>query len=123
MIDPWYRGNAPEYASHRLYFGATPARSVSGMFSFAPCRPRADAPQGFARPVIELPGVITDAHKQGYKLNPQASVAACAQLWEGVAEQVLRSGSLLGTSFDLPPRWPTDRARSASGPGAARSCR
>jgi hypothetical protein len=29
VIDPWYRGNVPEYASHRLYFGATPARPVS----------------------------------------------------------------------------------------------
>jgi hypothetical protein len=123
VLEPWYRGNVPEYASHRLYFGATPARPVNGMFSFAPCRLRADTPRGFARPVIELPGVITDHHKQSYKLNPQATIAACAELWEAVAEQVLRSGSLLATHFDLPQRWTTDQARSSSGAGAARSCR
>jgi hypothetical protein len=110
VLEPWYRGNVPDYAAHRLYFGATPERPVDGMFSFAPCRRRADAPQGFARPIIELPGVITDTHKQSYKLNPQASIGACVELWEAVAEQVLGSGSLLGTRFDLPPRWTTDHA-------------
>lgn len=123
VLEPWYRGNVPDYASHRLYFGATPERPVNGMFSFAPCRRRADAPQGFARPIIELLGVITDNHKQSYKLNPQASIGACAELWEAVAEQVLRSGSLLGTHFDLPHRWTTDQARSSSSEGAVRSCR
>ncbi|HEY7076362.1 MAG TPA: hypothetical protein VH418_13375, partial [Solirubrobacteraceae bacterium] len=69
-----------------------------------PCALRSERPRGFARPVIELPEAITNAHKQSFRLNPQASVADAATLWRAVVEQVLRAGLALGTRFAMPPR-------------------
>jgi len=104
VIEPWYFKPPLAYQSFRLYSGATPDAPVDGMFSFAPCALRSERPSGFARPVIELPEAITDNHKQSFRLNPQGSVADAARLWRAVAEQVLRTGLVLGTRFELPPR-------------------
>lgn len=103
VIGPWYHSPPFPYQSFRLYSGATPVDPVHGMFSFAPCALRAERPHGFARPVIELPEAITNAHKQSFRLNPQASIAAAATLWRSVVEQVLRAGLVLGTHFEMPP--------------------
>ena len=104
VIEPWYFKPPLAYQSFRLYSGATPDAPVDGMFSFAPCALRSERPSGFVRPVIELPEAITDNHKQSFRLNPQRSVADAARLWRAVAEQVLRTGLVLGTRFELPPR-------------------
>jgi len=104
VIDPWYFKPPLPYQSFRLYSGATPEAPIHGMFSFAPCALRSEAPAGFARPVIELPEAITDNHKQSFRLNPQRSVDDAARLWRSVTEQVLRTGLVLGTRFALPPR-------------------
>ena len=74
------------------------------MFSFVPCALRSERPRGFARPAIELPGAITNTHKQSFRLNPQASIANAATLWRSVVEQVRRARTRVGTHFDLPPR-------------------
>jgi hypothetical protein len=103
VLVPWYRGQLGIDQSNRLYFGATPEAAVDGMFSFVPCKPLQDAPHGFVRPTISLPGVITDNHKQSYKKNEQAELSAVRILWDRVVEQVHQQGLLLGTNLASPP--------------------
>jgi hypothetical protein len=90
--------------SWRLYFGATVDNPVDGMFSFFPCAPTNQRPQGFARPVIELPGVITQELRQGKRLNRGLHAAKVAEYWSCVRERVESSGLRLGVHADMPPR-------------------
>lgn len=74
--------------SYRLYAGARYSDPYHGMYSFFPCRPAADCPNGFARPRIASPRFITDTHKQGCRLNRQDSLDDARRLWEVVRDQV-----------------------------------
>lgn len=103
-LAPWYVDPDSAFRSHRLYEGATFDDRVAGMFSFFPALPAALAPRGFARPTIRLPGVITDRHSQGYRLNPQARAADAVPLWEGVVRQITEQGLMLGIGAALPPQ-------------------
>jgi hypothetical protein len=102
-LSPWYGNMVERDKSHRLYDGATVEAPVAGMFSFVPCLPAEDAPRGFARPTIRIPGVISDAQCQGFKKNEQASLSAVRDLWEQVRRQVTEQGLMLGTGAALPP--------------------
>jgi hypothetical protein len=86
----------------RLYFGATPADPVDGMFSFVPSAPADNAVPGFARPAIDLKGLITPELKMGAKLARDLSLGRIKAIWEEVARQVLERGLYLGTRFDVP---------------------
>ena len=87
----------------RLYIGATVEQPVDGMFSFFPCRPAQDGePNGFARPVLRRPGIVTDNLTQGQRMNPQPDAAAVRALWADVARQVLDQKLRLGVQADLP---------------------
>ncbi len=57
-LDPMYGWEKTR--GGRLYFGATPAEPVGGMFSFVPCLP-GSPPGGFARPPLDLPGLVDPA--------------------------------------------------------------
>ena len=72
----------------RLYFGATCDDAVEGMFSFVPCAPAAAIAGGFARPVIELAGVINPRNRQTPKLNRDTSLDNAVRWWGEVKQQV-----------------------------------
>lgn len=89
-------------ASERLYFGATYDYPVGGMFSFVPCLPAGSVSAGFARPTIELPGVINPDLSRKYKISHRHEPEGLVTLWEKVVDQVLRQGLLLGVEVSVP---------------------
>lgn len=98
-VDPMY-GWGEGKRTHRLYFGATPDASVDGMFSFVPCRPAVGALSGFARPAIELDGLINpNARMQARMLD--VSVERIPELWRRVVEAVLSEDLALATHLTL----------------------
>jgi hypothetical protein len=108
----WYQDDDVENAcapsgqnrSYRLYFGATVDHPVNGMFSFFPCAPAEMSPNGFARPVIENPAVITNNHKQKYRLNRGLSAYGIQQHWRELCRQVESAGLWLGVHAETPER-------------------
>jgi hypothetical protein len=101
-LEPWYGGSPPEGQSHRLYFGATPADRVGGMFSFFPCKAYEANGRGFARPEVHIPGLITPHLTQGKKIARDLSLTELGDLWEQVVRQVEEQGLSLGTYAELP---------------------
>ena len=110
-IAPWYSGAPPESQSHRLYFGATPENPVGGLFSFFPCLPTEAAPQGFARPAITLPNLITPHLTQGKKMTTIADDEHARELWSEVASQVEEQGLALAIEAKLPEKLGTLQAQ------------
>ncbi len=112
-IAPWYpdyvsspnSGPAceplPNILSYRLYNGAN-FNSVNGMYSFFPCLPYKENTQGFARPIIEIPNIITNNLQQGKRLNPQRNIQIVKEHWDSVVLQVLDQGLNLGVYTELP---------------------
>ena len=85
-----------------LYEGATKTRPIKEMFSFAPCLPVESGIPRFARPDIELPGIINPASTQtpaGAK-EPR-SLDETQATWGTIVEQVLDQDLLLATRIDL----------------------
>lgn len=103
-LDPWYAGEVPAERSHRLYFGATPATPVDGMFSFFPCLTAHAAKHGFARPVIRIDRRITPHLLQGKKLTTLDDPDRARELWAEVARQVEQQDLQLGVHAELPKR-------------------
>src|SRR5438132_3921456 len=101
-IDVLYRRENPDLNEHRLYFGATPERTVGGMFSFFPCLPWARASAGFRRPRILIPGLITQTKTQGYKLTSVPEIGGMKRFWDRIVGQVTVAGLALGTFAELP---------------------
>jgi hypothetical protein len=88
--------------SFRLYLGATLEDPVAGMFSFFPCLTGDGIAQGFARPAIYIPDVITPTMTQNKRLNPRQSITEIVPLWQEVVHQVTDQGLALGIHADLP---------------------
>lgn len=82
----------------------TPMQGHHHMFSFIPCKPFDKAPHGFARPVISLPGYITDSLTQGRKLSQLPTLTDIVALWESVRDQVVSQGLCLGIWTESPPK-------------------
>ncbi len=102
-LNPWYSGSIPGGRTFRLYFGATPAESVDGMFSFFPCLPDEDPGRvRFARPEIQIPGFITPQLTQGKKIARNLSITELTELWAETLRQVRDAGLRLGVRADLP---------------------
>jgi hypothetical protein len=98
-IEPMY-GCGEDGQTYRLYIGATPDAPVDGMFSFVPCRPAAERNSGFARPVIELNGLINPhARMQARMLD--VGVDEIPDLWRSVVETVRADGLALATRLQL----------------------
>lgn len=89
--------------SNRLYFGATFDNPVEGMFSFFPCCPHKEMPQGFVRPTISLPCVVSDRNKRGRKYT-YGTTAEFKIHWKSVVDQVERQNLSLGVYTELPPK-------------------
>jgi len=85
-----------------LYDGATPDNRFEGMFSFVPCVPfNVDGPR-FARPTIELPGVINPRSRQSTRgAHHPGSIAEVRECWETVIQQVFEQDLLLATRIEL----------------------
>lgn len=84
----------------RLYVGATFKKPKNGMFSFFPCLPyQLNSNRGFARPVIQIPSVISDRKNQGYKLTRNCDIS---ELWKQVKNQVQQGDLQLGIHANLP---------------------
>jgi hypothetical protein len=86
----------------RFYWGATFDNPVDGMFSFFPCLPAEQSKNGFARPVIDLPDVITPNLQQGKRLNRRLTTEQINNYWNAVREQVESQGLWIGTFADRP---------------------
>lgn len=106
--DPVFRATTldPMYAWERtargtLYFGATPADPVAGMFSFAPCL-AADPPASFTRPRIELPGIVEPGLADEARAVSLPSLGAATEIWEEVVRQVAGAGLALCTALNVP---------------------
>jgi hypothetical protein len=86
-----------------LYDGATPDRPSEGMFSFVPCLPHGAAGPRFARPAIELPGIINPKSRQSTSGSKKPlSIEEVRQAWDSVVAQVHDQDLLLGTRMELP---------------------
>jgi len=113
-ISPWYQESSAatnscvtgNSQSWRLYFGATFENPVQGMFSYFPCVPFEPESKGFSRPVITLPGAITDNLYQSKRLNPREKIEEIKMLWDEVAAQVQDQGLALGVYAQMPPKKP-----------------
>lgn len=92
-------------ASFTLYRGATLANPIQRMYSFVPARVHEGTGPRFARPVIELPGLINPnvvMSAQGAKeLHPMDFVR---DVWREVINQVRAQGLVLAVHLDTPPR-------------------
>ena len=88
----------------RLYFGATYDDPVEGMFSFVPCAPAGTISGGFARPVIDLDGVINPKNKQSPKINRNTILSDAVRWWRETQQQVQGQGLRLGVSLAIPTR-------------------
>ena len=82
-----------------MYEGATPHGAVKGMFSFAPCLP-ADA-DGFERPPIRLAGYVNPRNWRQVTSSEPMEIAAVADVWKQVVQQVTDAGLALATQLDL----------------------
>lgn len=101
-LGPVYEGS--DFSGEpRLYFGATPDDPVKGMFSFVPCLPAEEGAQGFSRPTITLPGLITPAKNRGMKGKQERSLDELKRAWRSVVQQVTEPGLKLGVRLTLPP--------------------
>ncbi|HTS05573.1 MAG TPA: hypothetical protein VMP68_08325 [Candidatus Eisenbacteria bacterium] len=111
-LQPWYQHNDcagsrvnPAPSSCRLYWGATSGKPVDGMFSFFPCMLADQAPRGFARPAIAIPGVITNQLRQGKRLNREGlTPRKVTEYWNRVRKQVESKGLWLGVHAEIPKR-------------------
>jgi hypothetical protein len=98
-LDPMYAWNGTHGA--RLYFGATADAPVGGMFSFVPCLPAQDG-RTFARPAIELPGLVKPSLAMQARTTRLGTLEAVRDVWSRVVDQVLEAGLALGTCIELP---------------------
>lgn len=88
----------------RLYESATSNDPVGGMFSFVPCLPYEDDPEGFARPAIDLEKVVNPRNRQGLKYTRMTSLNDMKDVWERVVQQVLDQALALGVQLATPSR-------------------
>ncbi len=109
MVPPPYETitlNRLDLAQRRLYCGATYEKPYDDMFSFTPCLPSADAPRGFARPAIWLPGLVSDRLAMSFRRRVQPDVDAVKQIWDEVVRQVKEQGLTLGIAAEMPEERP-----------------
>lgn len=90
-----------------LYGGVTYAERAKyhGMFSFVPCQAKDGSDGGFARPIIQLDGIINPASSRAARYNIReigGDANRVADLWKQVVDQVLEQGCSLAHSIALP---------------------
>lgn len=95
-----------EDADLQFYIGAMYDKPYNGMYSFVPCAPIAEYPEGFPRPVISRDDLL-DCIRSGMTQSVSALVIAdpgdALRVWNRIVETVLGSGLCLGIRAELPP--------------------
>lgn len=86
----------------RYYAGATPRDPVSGMYSFAPCLPAAGRRGGFARPELQIEGLIDPDLRMQARSSKPLDAETIREFWNEVVHQVTRQGLALATRLELP---------------------
>ena len=71
------------------------------MFSFVPCLPAQDE-RTFARPAIQLQGLVRPTLARAARVVPVTSVEKIHEIWKQVVDQILSADLFLGTSVALP---------------------
>jgi hypothetical protein len=99
-LRPWYGWGSEQ--TFRLYLGATPEDTLDGMFSFVPCRRVSGSRSGFARPVIELPGLINPNTRMQARCSEAMASRELYDQWRAVSDQVIAAGLSLATRLDFP---------------------
>lgn len=88
-----------------LYRGATIDDPVHGMYSFVPALRTEDDPLRFARPAIELPGIVNPKSTQAARgPNRRLPIADVVRHWTDVRAQVLRADLDLAVRIQTPER-------------------
>lgn len=101
-LEPMYADAIPPQVRLNLHRGATLRQPVNGTHSFFPCLPVRDASApSFARPRIDIDGVVNPLLKQGMK-TVAADRSTVAEVWREVVRQVESQGLMLGLSADEP---------------------
>jgi hypothetical protein len=85
----------------RYYVGATPTNTVSGMYSFVPCRPANGATSGFMRPTIQLDCLINPNLRQQARSSKPLQMEVVAGHWRQVVSQVLDQELALAIQLEL----------------------
>jgi hypothetical protein len=101
-----------------LFEGATPQSPVRNMFSFTPCLPAEGNAPRFARPNIELPGLINPSSVQTPAgANHPRTVEVVEEAWRCVVNQVFEAGLHLATEIQLASAASVAQGTAVSGHG------
>ena len=84
-----------------LYTGATVAHPVNGRWSFVPALPVADQSARFARPRVELPGLVNHALMMGLR-SVATDDPALTKAWGTVLRTVHDAGLVAATHLQAP---------------------
>ncbi len=99
-LEPWYGWG--DERTFRFYVGATPDDPVEGMYSFVPARQVDGVRSGFARPAIELWGLVNPNVRMQARTSPAIPLSEIATCWREIAKGVLDSGLVLATRLEEP---------------------
>ena len=88
-----------------LYRGATIEDPVNGMYSFVPCQPASLPHPRFARPAVQLPGLIAPG-RQSPQRSRSMPADALYDKWETIRRQVLAAGLTAAVWLETPPYRP-----------------
>ena len=94
--------NTHDEAQYKLYLGATDLFPYNDTFSFFPAMPASAEPLQFARPNIQLEGIINQKLMMGQKFSAM-NHTAIRSCWQTVVQQVHDAGLGLGTFAEEPP--------------------
>jgi hypothetical protein len=101
-LEPMYADPIPPDVRFQLYRGVRHDDPLRGTFSFFPCLPITDErPPTFARPRIQLDGIINPNLKQGMKTTP-LDQGAVAEVLTEVVRQVRDQDLALGVAAEEP---------------------
>ena len=118
VLDPLFTSQENRSRTFRLYRGATPEAPWNGMFSFVPCRPASGDAARSARPVINLPDLVTQNLAMRAKYSP-LDVGALKRTWWNAVEQVHAQKLFLGYGMPVPSEEPDlEQGRSQARPGS-----
>lgn len=85
-----------------LYRGATFDNPINGMYSFVPARPASLPFPRFARPAIQLDGLIA-ARRQAPWCSRSMPPDAMYSKWDAIRRQVVAAGLVLADHLETPP--------------------
>jgi hypothetical protein len=86
----------------RLYFGATYANPLNGMYSFVPAKPYIKGEDGFPRIKIHDKPYITNNLSQGYKTTGLQSLAESYAVWSELRQITKDSGCVAAFEIQHP---------------------